>query len=452
MKKICPNCGREVDPEAEYCPFCHFNLVNNDKTMVTVDVGLLGRKRKSHFIKKKPKKAATKFAPKSKLKKTPKANPVPPAHASKIQPKKKMHLWSGIGALIVLVIAVLIMGSTSFYSRKSQLNRIEDSIRNGKVDHLVAADKQKITPQKLKPLSDYYRKNPRAYKKLKKNLLGKNDGSIRVIQAGHYLSIFPRYVVQLPTYQLTVKNPYQHTAVMVNDQHFKNGAKVLPGRYRIKAENIYLGQTTKSEKTIDLWSDKASQVKLNVGTFKIKSVANGKVYLNNKLVTQLDNRGQKTFDDVPLTHDFSLYVAKKKNGKLIKSRKITNAASKIKAKQNIVFNLPIGNSSVQSLLERNFNKPKATDFVGGKKNSSFTQIKKIVGAFKKSPNLTSYQAKARQDNKNLSSLRYHVIFECKFNMGGTSKQVIRFHNASVKKTHAGMKIVSIGIGKLKKVK
>ncbi|WP_249357347.1 zinc-ribbon domain-containing protein [Lactobacillus helveticus] len=44
MKKICPNCGKEVDPEEKYCPFCHFNLVNNDETMVTVNIGLLGLK------------------------------------------------------------------------------------------------------------------------------------------------------------------------------------------------------------------------------------------------------------------------------------------------------------------------------------------------------------------------------------------------------------------------
>lgn len=57
MKKICPNCGKEVDPEEKYCPFCHFNLVNNDETMVIVNVGLLGLKNNESTAKKDKEKA-----------------------------------------------------------------------------------------------------------------------------------------------------------------------------------------------------------------------------------------------------------------------------------------------------------------------------------------------------------------------------------------------------------
>ena len=52
MKKICPNCGKEVDPEEKYCPFCHFNLVNNDETMVIVNIGLLGLKNNESTAEK----------------------------------------------------------------------------------------------------------------------------------------------------------------------------------------------------------------------------------------------------------------------------------------------------------------------------------------------------------------------------------------------------------------
>ena len=57
MKKICPNCGKEVDPEEKYCPFCHFNLVNNDETMVIVNAGLLGLKNNESTAKKDKEKA-----------------------------------------------------------------------------------------------------------------------------------------------------------------------------------------------------------------------------------------------------------------------------------------------------------------------------------------------------------------------------------------------------------
>lgn len=192
MKKICPNCGKEVDPEEKYCPFCHFNLVNNEETIVTIDVGLLGRREVSGSDEesdKPPEKeeSATETAtppekPKteeSKLKKSKKTDPVPPAHAtSLLKNKKHFNIWPIVSAVAILLVAVLVMGSTSFYSRKQQVNRIETAIKNDKVSHLVAADKQKITAKKLKPLSDYYKKNPKAYKKLKKDLMGKNDGPI----------------------------------------------------------------------------------------------------------------------------------------------------------------------------------------------------------------------------------------------------------------------------------
>lgn len=482
MKKICPNCGKEVDPEAKYCPFCHFNLVNNEETIVTIDVGLLGRREVSgsdeesdkppekeesatetatppskpkspkqvkpaeQSLAKSPSKPKTE---ESKLKKSKKTDPVPPAHAtSLLKNKKHFNIWPIVSAVAILLVAVLVMGSTSFYSRKQQVNRIETAIKNDKVSHLVAADKQKITAKKLKPLSDYYKKNPKAYKKLKKDLMGKNDGPIRLIQDGHYLGLFPRYVVQLPTYKLQVKNDYQHTAVTVNGEHFDQAAQVLPGRYKIKAETSYLGQTAKDEKTVDVWSDQESKVKLNVGSFKVKSAPNAKDYLNNKLAAQLDGKGEKTFTDMPLTKDFSLYVAKNSNGKLVKSKMIANATAIVRKHNNHVFDLTWGSSSVKALLEKNFNKLNAKDFINGKKNPNYAQLKKIVRTWKKTPSLTSYKVKVKQHNKNLKSLNYSVTFDFKFNMGGTSRQVMKFTNASIKKSQAGLKIDSIGSGRL----
>ncbi|MBN6050295.1 TcaA 3rd/4th domain-containing protein [Lactobacillus helveticus] len=479
MKKICPNCGKEVDPEEKYCPFCHFNLVNNDETMVTVNIGLLGLKnnestkkdeekiqseKKESDAKPEKKKQPEKAVSKSNEDKKRKIekneiipSPLPPKKKPMPLPKskkKKFHFkWSILIEIVVAVIAILVMVGTNYYSCKAQISRIETGLKNGEVNNVVTNGKVPLTAKNLTPLKEYYKNNPAAYKKLKKSLMGKNNLPIKLIKQGHYFLFFPRYVVQLPTYELNVVNDYHHSTVTVNGMKFVKKQKVFPGAYNIEAKSSYLGQIAKFKKTVNVWKDQTAEVNLNAKTIKVQGMPNGKLYLNNHNIGKLDKKGNLVLEDVPLTKPFSMYVAKKQKGKLVKTKQVRDVPAVIKGSKNVaVLKLDWQQSkNVGKLLEDNFNYPNSKDFIGGSKNKSYVELRTLVSNWRNSPNLTKYHANITVNNKSLNDIRYSVEFNFAFNKNGKRYkrvQVMKFRSASARSTSKGLKIKTIGGGRI----
>lgn len=462
MKKICPNCGKEVDPEEKYCPFCHFNLVNNDETMVIVNVGLLGLKNNESTAKKDKEKAQAeekKSVAKPEKKKQSESKTIVSKSDKKPTPlpkfkKKKFHFrWSILVEVVVAVIAILVMFDTNYYSCKAQISRIETGLKNGKVNNVVTKGNVPLTAKNLTPLKEYYKNNPAAYKKLKKSLMGKNNLPIKLIKQGHYFLFFPRYVVQLPTYKLSVVNDYHHSTVTVNGAKFTKKQKVFPGVYNIEAKSSYLGQTAKFKKTVNVWKDQTAEVKLNAKTIKVQGIPNGKLYLNNHNIGKLDKKGNLILEDVPLTKPFSIYAAKKQKGKLVKTKRVKNVPAAIKGSKNVaVLKLDWQQSkNVGKLLEDNFNYPNSKDFIGGSKNKSYVELRTLVSNWRNSPNLTKYHANITVNNKSLNDIHYSVEFNFAFNKNGKRYkrvQVMKFRNASARSTSKGLKIKTIGGGRI----
>lgn len=462
MKKICPNCGKEVDPEEKYCPFCHFNLVNNDETMVIVNVGLLGLKNNESTAKKDKEKAQAeekKSVAKPEKKKQSESKTIISKSYKKPTPlpkfkKKKFHFkWSILVEVVVAVIAILVMFGTNYYSCKAQISQIETGLKNGKVNNVVTKGNVPLTAKNLMPLKEYYKNNPAAYKKLKKSLMGKNNLPIKLIKQGHYFLFFPRYVVQLPTYKLSVVNDYHHSTVTVNGAKFTKKQKVFPGVYNIEAKSSYLGQTAKFKKTVNVWKDQTAEVKLNAKTIKVQGIPNGKLYLNNHNIGKLDKKGNLILEDVPLTKPFSIYAAKKQKGKLVKTKRVKNVPAAIKGSKNVaVLKLDWQQSkNVGKLLEDNFNYPNSKDFIGGSKNKSYVELRTLVSNWRNSPNLTKYHANITVNNKSLNDIHYSVEFNFAFNKNGKRYkrvQVMKFRNASARSTSKGLKIKTIGGGRI----
>lgn len=462
MKKICPNCGKEVDPEEKYCPFCHFNLVNNDETMVIVNVGLLGLKNNESTAEKDKEKVQAeekKSVAKPEKKKQSESKTIVSKSDKKPTPlpkfkKKKFHFkWSILVEVVVAVIAILVMFGTNHYSCKAQISRIETGLKNGKVNNVVTKGNVPLTAKNLMPLKEYYKNNPAAYKKLKKSLMGKNNLPIKLIKQGHYFLFFPRYVVQLPTYKLSVVNDYHHSTVTVNGAKFTKKQKVFPGVYNIEAKSSYLGQTDKFKKTVNVWKDQTAEVKLNAKTIEVQGMPNGKLYLNNHNIGKLDKKGNLVLEDVPLTKPFSMYAVKKQKSKLVKTKRVKNVPAAIKGSKNVaVLKLDWQQSkNVGKLLEDNFNYPNSKDFIGGSKNKSYVELRTLVSNWRNSPNLTKYHANITVNNKSLNDIHYSVEFNFAFNKNGKRYkrvQVMKFRNASARSTSKGLKIKTIGGGRI----
>lgn len=472
MKKICPNCGKEVDPEEKYCPFCHFNLVNTNKTIVTVDVGLLGLKKppakkkkikqlaskKLESLKKEgrssPKATSPVFKPKAKTKedKTVKNNPalIRKTTLPKSKNKKFKFKWSLVVEIIIAALVVFIIIGTHYYSRKTQINRIETELKDGKVNNLTTKSSVPLTAKNLQPLRDYYKNNPAAYKKLKKSLMGKNNGPIKLVKSGNRFLIFPHYVLQLPTYDLNVVNDYQRAKVTVNGEKAAKNQKVFPGLYHISAKTSYADQKAEFKKAVNVWQNQTEKVKLNVKTFKLKGMPQAQVYLNKEKVGTLNKKGNLLLVDVPMNNSFSIYAAKKQKGKLVKTKTIKNVPALVKkAKEPVVLKLRSNNKSIKSLLTTSFNKPKKADFVRSSKNSSYHNLSTLIKNWKDSPTLVGYKARISLENKDLNNLQYLVKFDFKFNRNGkrfSKKQVMRFRNGIIQKSHGSLKIKTIGGG------
>ncbi|RVU71017.1 MULTISPECIES: hypothetical protein [Lactobacillus] len=92
----------------------------------------------------------------------------------------------------------------------------------------------------------YYRTHLGAYHKLKQDLVGKNQGPIKLAKKGHYWLIFPRYALELPAYRLAVSNNSSRAKLSVNDQAYEKTIKVLPGEYKVAAKADYLGQSAQT--------------------------------------------------------------------------------------------------------------------------------------------------------------------------------------------------------------
>ena len=66
---------------------------------------------------------------------------------------------------------------------------------------------------------------------------------------------------------------------------------------------------------LDLFSNHQVSLNITTGSFKVSSVPNGEVYINDKKVADLDDKGQASFKDYQITSGMSLYVKKSGIGK-----------------------------------------------------------------------------------------------------------------------------------------
>lgn len=148
-----------------------------------------------------------------------------------------------------------------------------------------------------------------------------------------------------------------------------------------------------------------------------------------------------------------MYVAKKQKGKLVKTKQVRDVPAVIKGSKNVaVLKLDWQQSkNVGKLLEDNFNYPNSKDFIGGSKNKSYVELRTLVSNWRNSPNITKYHANITVNNKSLNDIRYSVEFNFAFNKNGKRYkrvQVMKFRSASARSTSKGLKIKTIGGGRI----
>lgn len=472
---FCPNCGHVLKPNAEFCSNCGYNL-------------------------------KTKQVPVQ-----PAASPSQPTQAARQMqraPKKPMKtrtkvLLSIFGVLIVAFIGFYAWG-THYYSRDNQIDRITTGLRdpNKDISQYVEANTpdMKVNNTTVKPLQNYYKEHQTAVTSLNTKFKDDEDTkNISLVQDGHYLLLFPKYKMQVKTYQPQVTTNHSNSTVTVNGKnigglsgssgkYYKKLSLVFPGKYHFNVKSEVSGRTLTATSTANIWSNKTLDMDIQTQTFSVKSVPNGVVYINDKKVGTLDSKGEISFKDYPITRNMELYVVYNNKGKSIQSETVTDMADAFgsfddddydyddddedtdynddasdtysddvtKDDGNYVVEPKwkgvIATDDATDLLNSAFEDPSSDDFIDGSANSDYSDIKKMEKNWDNNDSIDSYDTDVDVESiypasDNSCSIVFKVTYTFD-NDDNTKTQVMEYTGGVIQKDGSDQKIKTIGKGKM----
>lgn len=406
--------------------------------------------------------------------------------------KNKKKLYKRHPKLVAFIILLIAFGvfygwGSIYYQKGRQIDHIVSCINDPSkkmAKYVVASDPDvTVTDAKLKPLQQYFKENKQAAKQLSANLRkGKYSDQIKLIESGTYFFLFPKYSLRIQVYHPQVETNHAGSTLTVDKESFgrMEGADqnfysdlglIFPGRYHLLVKTKVSGRKLKADAIVNIWSNKTINMIIKTGTFQIRSVPYGVVYINDRKVKTLDKYGRATFKNYPLAKNMELYIKSTYNGKTIKSEKVKDLSSSIETefsnsddddedygtpsnyagnqKQDVYQDVEgdyivnpiwpglIDQTEAGQLLYNNYTKPDETTFENGKDNQAYKDLKKQVKAFKKGKKnlkLTVTITKIMPAGSNYSDVSYQLVYKYR-EKGKKHKKVINyegaiFHNSS----------------------
>ncbi|WP_419513163.1 zinc ribbon domain-containing protein [Lactobacillus kimbladii] len=457
-KKFCPNCGKEVKPNAEFCPNC-------------------GQKLPQTLHSRKEYRSQQRNTA---------AQPVvnqPQATASSVhqhQPMKKRNkvLLICLGVLIVAFAAFYAWGS-NHYQRNNQINQIAASLKNPHSDlaQFVVSENPnaRVTTAALKPTQEYYAEHyVEADKMADAFKYGNEYENVCLVQSGRYLLLFPKYCLQLKTYTPQIRTNHANSTIYVNNKKFggvdgsgedyyKKIAPLFPGKYHIEVKSIASGHQLSADKSTTIFSNKEINMNIKTVNFMIKSIPSATIYINDKKVGNLDKRGTKVFKDYPVTDDMKIYVVTKVDGKSIKSESVDYDDMGFEDDDDSSSNVIkpewpglISKDDAEELLENDFTSPDEDDFVGGAENKGYQELHSQDSGFDNDDDINDYNMECSVVSitpapNNCSSVTYKITYTFEHD-DFEHKQVMLYTGGLFKQTgdndDNNQKIKSIGNGKI----
>ena len=184
---------------------------------------------------------------------------------------------------------------------------------------------------------------------------------------------------------------------------------IFPGKYRLKVTAEVEGRKLSASSTVNINSDDTINLNISTETFTVKSVPNGVVYVDGQNVGSLDDSGELTLKDYPVTKNMSLYVAYQNGDNLVQSNPVADLGSAfaeasegydtsdiyysdlarddsndaVTTQDDGYLIQPkwaglVGKSAAESLFDTNYNDPDPDRFVGGSSNSGYQQRDRII--------------------------------------------------------------------------
>ncbi|CDR80576.1 zinc-ribbon domain-containing protein [Lactobacillus delbrueckii] len=257
----------------------------------------------------------------------------------RVDVKKSRH---GKRAAVIGVVALLILAAgygfgKSYYAKDKQIDRIISVLKDPSQDlspYVKTDDSSfQLTKKSVRPLQTYYKENKTAANNLgskwknQEELDASFKKSISLGEDGHYFFLFPKYKLMVKIYSPTVVTNHKNSTIKMNgknvgklsasgDYYQKKLDPVIAGRYTFSVSANLSGKTiSPSPVKLDLFSNHKVSLNITTGSFTVSSVPNGEVYINDKKVADLDDKGQASFKDYQITSGMSLYVKKSGIGK-----------------------------------------------------------------------------------------------------------------------------------------
>ncbi|GHN35685.1 zinc-ribbon domain-containing protein [Lactobacillus delbrueckii] len=267
--------------------------------------------------------------------------PVKPAKTVKKRADlKQTRKWKKPILITAAVLLVLLAGygfGKSYYAKDKQIDRIISVLKDPSQDlspYVKTDDSSfQLTKKSVRPLQTYYKENKTAANNLgskwknQEELDASFKKSVSLGEDGHYFFLFPKYKLMVKTYSPTVVTNHKNSTIKMNgknvgklsasgDYYQKKLDPVIAGRYTFSVSANLSGKTiSPSPVKLDLFSNHQVSLNITTGSFTVSSVPNGEVYINDKKVADLDDKGQASFKDYQITSGMSLYVKKSGIGK-----------------------------------------------------------------------------------------------------------------------------------------
>lgn len=351
--------------------------------------------------------------------------------------------------LIAFIIFLLACGifygwGSIYYQKDAQLNRIMNRISDPKqsfAEYVTASDPDvEVTDSKLKPLQNYFKANKKAAAQLESNLRqGKDSNQIKLFESGTHFLLFPKYTLRVQVYRPQVETNHPNSTLTMDQENYgqMKGAdqnfyadlgQLFPGRYHLLVKTKVAGRKLKADSVVNIWSDKTINMVIKTGTFQIRSVPNGVVYINDHKVKKLDRYGQAAFKNYPLAKNTELYITAKYNGETIKSEVVKDLSSSI-------------NSEFSASDDDVTDYGDATVYAGNEKQDVYQDVE---GDYIVNPLWTGLI-----DQEEAGRLLYHAYLKPEKELFNGEKTVYEAQQKAVKKFRKGKKKLKLSVKVIK---
>lgn len=222
-KRFCPKCGSKLGNNIEFCPSCGFKVAKEEHMTPS---------RQAYQQKTKTQATQQTY------------------HSQPM--KKKTKVLITIGVAFLAAFTIFYSWGSSHYSKENQINRIKADLidtKSGLAKDVIADNSSmQVTDEALKPTQTYFAEHHSDANQLINNL--KQDRpyyKIYLVQSGHHLLFFPKYVLKVPTISTAVVTNHASSTVSVNN---KNVGSVKEGnfnsenqdnKYGIKLNRLFVG-------------------------------------------------------------------------------------------------------------------------------------------------------------------------------------------------------------------